>query len=167
MLPSAASLSNKGFDSRSGIDREAALASNDTVLIAGFLTFFSVLVSLSPFPFSLAFPLFFVILSFKQLFFFELSLFSLIIESCWPLLLKAAAVAVLCSTKSKDSVLPLGLNSVPRRTFTIKDCDRFLRPAEAGVGDVIIEDEVSPGNDMKSVETLDIDGRQLLKIFQI
>ena len=119
MLPSAASLSNKGFDSRSGIDREAALASNDTVLIAGFLTFFSVLVSLSPFP--LAFPLFFVILSFKQLFFFELSLFSLIIESCWPLLLKAAAVAVLCSTKSKDSVLPLGLNSVPRRTFTIKD----------------------------------------------
>ena len=45
-----------------------------------------------------------------------------------------------------------------------------MRPAEAaadGVDDVIVEDEVGPGNDMKSVKTLDIDGRQLLKIFQI
>ena len=61
------------------------------------------------------------------------------------------------------------LNSVPRRTFTIRDWDRFLRPVEAaagGVEDVIVEDVVGPGNDMKSVKTLDIDGRQLLKLFK-
>jgi hypothetical protein len=45
-----------------------------------------------------------------------------------------------------------------------------LWPAETaagGVEDVIVEDEVGPGNDMKSVKTLDIDGRQLLKLFYI